>query len=433
VTPTAAESAPLLATPERAPVRRRHVAPAGSPIHAGDLLRWTGRVLSGRRQIDALRETVCGTFGVPHCFPVSTGRAALTLLLQALSRLSPDRREVIVPAYTCFSVPASIVKAGLTPRVVDVHPDTLDFSAEALSTIDGRHVLAVIATNLYGMPNDLPALSQAARQMGTFLIDDAAQAMGATVGGRGSGTWGDAGLYSLDKGKNISAIDGGLLVTGSADVAREIERGWRDLGRPGAVAVAKDAAKVVAYAAMLPPSIYWIPRSIPQLGLGLTAFTTEFPLDAMPSMLASLALTMLPRLPAYNAQRAANARLLIDGLAGVAGVRVVATTPGASAVYLRLPVLVDDPAMQAPLLAALDRAGIGATGSYPTSLADVSALRPRLANPDADVAGARHVAARIVTLPTHPYVSAADLQRIVDVVRDVLGRRSTPRSTRAVG
>ena len=182
---------------------------------AGDLLRWTGRVLSGRRQIDALRETVRGTFGVAHCFPVSTGRAALTLLLQALSRLSPDRREVIVPAYTCFSVPASIVKAGLTPRIVDVRPDTLDFSADALAGVDGRSVLAVIATNLYGMPNDLPALSQAARQMGAFLIDDAAQAMGADVGGRASGTWGDAGLYSLDKGKNISAIDGGLLVTRS--------------------------------------------------------------------------------------------------------------------------------------------------------------------------------------------------------------------------
>jgi perosamine synthetase len=433
MTPAAAESPALVGGTERAPVRGRHVAPAGSPIHAGDLLRWTGRMVSRRRQIEALREAVCATVGVPHCFPVSTGRAALTLLLQALSRLSPDRREVVVPAYTCFSVPASIVKAGLTPRLVDVRPDTLDFDARALDALDGHGVLAIIATNLYGMPNDLPGLSQVARRIGAFLIDDAAQALGARVGGRASGTWGDAGLYSLDKGKNISAIDGGLLVTQSDDVAREVERGWRDLGRPGAMAVAKDAAKVVAYAAMLPPSIYWIPRSIPQLGLGLTAFTTEFPLDAMPSMLASLALTMLPRLPAYNGARAAHAHRLIDGLAGVAGLRIVATTPGADAVYLRLPVLVDDPAMQGPLLAALDRAGIGATGSYPTALADVPALRPLLANPDADVAGARHVAARIVTLPTHPYVSEADLTRIVDVVRDVLGRRVADRSTRAVG
>jgi perosamine synthetase len=418
VTPTATDSPALVAAAsDRPPVRLRHVAPAGSPIHAGDLLRWTGRMLSGRGHVDALRATVCETFGVAHCFPVSTGRAALTVLLQALARLAPDRREVVVPAYTCFSVPASIVKAGLTPRIVDIDPATLDFSAEALAAVDGGPVLAIIATNLFGMPNDLPALSQAARRLGAFLIDDAAQAMGASVGGRASGTWGDAGLYSLDKGKNISAIDGGLLVTGSADVAREIERGWRALGRPGAVTVTKDAAKVFAYAAMLPPAIYWIPRSIPQLGLGLTAFTMDFPLDEMPPLLASLALTMLPRLGDYNAQRVARAGRLIDQFAHVDGVRVPAPVAGASPVYLRLPLLVDDPARQAPLIEALNQQGIGATGSYPTSLADVEALGPHLTNPGEDVPGARYVAARIVTLPTHPYVDTRDLDRTVAVVR----------------
>lgn len=407
-------------------VRLRHVAPAGSPIRAGDLARWIGRVLTGSDARDSLRRVVCQTFAVRYCLPVSTGRAGLTVLLQAMSRLAPDRREVLVPAYTCFSVPASIVKAGLRPRLVDIDPATLDLAPAALAEVDGRGVLAVIATNLYGMPNDLPALAAAAEAMGAFLIDDAAQAMGAAVGDRASGSWGDAGLYSLDKGKNISAIDGGLVVTRSEAIARELERDAGALGRPAAAAVAKDAAKVLAYAAMLPPSIYWIPRSIPQLGLGLTAFTTEFPLDEMPSLLASLALTMLPHLERYNAQRTAHARALIDQLARVDGIRVPAPTPGATPVYLRLPVLVDDPASQAPLIEALNRTGIGATGSYPTSLADVPGLQPHLANPGVAVPGARHVAARIVTLPTHPYVSARDRERTVDTIRATLGARRDP-------
>jgi perosamine synthetase len=410
-------------------VRLRHVAPAGSPIRAGDLARWTGRVLTSSDALDTLRRVVCQTFAVRYCLPVSTGRAGLTVLLQAMSRLSPDRREVLVPAYTCFSVPASVVKAGLQPRLVDVDRTTLDMAPAALAQVDGRNVLAVIATNLYGMPNDLPALSIEAERMGAFLIDDAAQAMGASVGGRASGSWGDAGLYSLDKGKNISAIDGGLLVTRSEAIARELEQGAATLGRPGAVAVAKDAAKVLAYAAMLPPSVYWIPSSIPQLGLGLTAFTTEFPLDEMPSLLASLALTMLPRLESYNAQRTAHARTLIDQLAHVDGVRLPAPTPGSTPVYLRLPVLVDEPALRSPLIEALNRRGIGATGSYPTSLADVPGLQPHLANPGVAVPGARDVAARIVTLPTHPYVAARDLQRTVETVRATL--RTRPVGARA--
>jgi perosamine synthetase len=410
-----------LANPEPAALaglRLRHVAPAGSPIHLSDLARWAGGLLTGGDATAALQAAVCARFGVQRCIPISTGRAGLTVLLQALARLAPpERNEVLLPAYTCFSVPASVVKAGLRPRLVDIDPATLDLSAAALEQVDGRRALAIVATNLYGLPNDLPTLAAAATGMGAFLIDDAAQAMGASVGDRPSGTWGDAGLYSLDKGKNISAIDGGLLVTSSDAVALELERGTATLGRPGAAALAKDAAKVVAYAAMLPPSVYWIPKSMPGLGLGLTAFTTDFPLDILPPMLARLALTMLPRLDDYTDWRIARAQTLIAALSTVGGVRVPVPIRGSRPVYLRLPVLVDAPARQAPLIAALNRHGIGATGSYPTSLADVAALHPHLANPDAAVPGARHVAARIVTLPTHPYVAARDVERIIDVVR----------------
>jgi dTDP-4-amino-4,6-dideoxygalactose transaminase len=81
---------------------------------------------------------------------------------------------------------------------------------------------------------------------------------------------------------------------------------------------------------------------------------------------------------------------------------------------------VDDAAQQAPLIEALNQQGIGATGSYPTSLADVPALRPLLANPDDPMPGARDVARRIVTLPTHPYVTEGDRRRIVATVRRIV-------------
>jgi perosamine synthetase len=424
----AAGTRPVAEAPAAAPPPRirRHVAPAGSPIHAGDLARWAGRLVSQRHAVEALRAHVRAAYGVRECFPISTGRAGMTLLFETLASLAPGRREVAIPAYTCYSVAASAVKAGLRPRLVDVDPGTLDVAPAALAALDGDGVLAIVATNLFGLPSDLPAITAAGRRLGAFVIDDAAQAMGATVGGRASGTWGDAGLYSLDKGKNISAIDGGLLVTHSETIATALDRRWQALGRAGAVAVAVDAAKVLVYAAMLPPSIYWIPRSIPQLGLGQTAFTTAFPLDRMPSLLASLALTMLPRLGAYNAQRIAHARAIVDQLAGVAGVSAPAPGPTARGVYLRLPLLVDDAAHQAPLIEALTRQGIGATGSYPTSLADVPELRPHLANPDDPMPGARAVARRIVTVPTHPYVTMADRERIVATVRSVVRGAAAP-------
>jgi dTDP-4-amino-4,6-dideoxygalactose transaminase len=88
-------------------------------------------------------------------------------------------------------------------------------------------------------------------------------------------------------------------------------------------------------------------------------------------------------------------------------------------VFLRLPVLASDAAHQRTLIAALNEAGIGATGSYPNGLADVPELAGILLGASTEGSGGRDIATRIVTLPTHPYVSARDMDRMVDVVQQV--------------
>ena len=70
-----------------------------------------------------------------HCFLVSSGKAALTLILQALKELHPERNEVLIPAFTCYSVPSSIVRAGLKVKLCDISPDTLDFDYNQLEKI----------------------------------------------------------------------------------------------------------------------------------------------------------------------------------------------------------------------------------------------------------------------------------------------------------
>ena len=182
------------------------------------------------------------------------------LLLRALARRAgPGRDEVAIPSYTCYTVAAAVVLAGLRPRVVDIAPETLDFSAAALDAVDFSRVLAIVPTNLFGLPSNLPALAARARAHGAFLIDDAAQAFGAAIGGRASGTWGEAGLYSLDKGKNITAIEGGLAVANDAATADALREEARCLAAPAGNAVARDAVKLLAYAVLLRPWLYGSP------------------------------------------------------------------------------------------------------------------------------------------------------------------------------
>ena len=397
----------------------RSLAPAGAPIALVDLVRAATLMASGKDVSARLREEFTGRLGVRYCFLTCTGRAGLTILLRGLARLAPERRDVIVPSYTCYSVAASVIKAGLRPQAVDICPETLDYDQDELRSADLGRALAVVATNLYGLPSDSGRLGRIAGGHGAFLVDDAAQALGATISGRPCGTWGDAGLFSLDKGKNVSAIDGGVLVAHEDRVGRAIEREWSTLAASTASGAIEGCLKAIAYSVMLRPFLYGIPARIPQLGLGQTIFTTDFTLQLPSRPLVALAEVMLRKQETFTRARVANATALLDGLRDASGIRTIAPHPEAAPVYLRLPILARNEYTRHQTIQALRAAGIGATGSYPAALADVPALKRYLAVPGRRASGGREVARRMVTLPTHPFVSPGDVERMIDVVMRV--------------
>src|SRR5688572_17296285 len=136
-----------------------YLAPAGTVMSLGEIGRGFARgTFADTRGL--LEAEIGRRAGLAHAWPIASGRAAMTLILQALAKAAndPRRDEVLVPAYTCYSVPASIARAGLRFRLVDVDPRTLGMDPAALETSDFSRVLAVVTSNLYGIPNDLPAI-----------------------------------------------------------------------------------------------------------------------------------------------------------------------------------------------------------------------------------------------------------------------------------
>lgn len=408
----------------------RFVPPAGTPIGITDVLHSVGHILARADVLQRFKSAVRERAGVRYCDFVSTGRAALTLALLALKTLDGGRRnEVVIPSYTCFSVPSSIVKAGLKVRLADVDPLTLDFAPGTLERLDGSRVLAVIATNLYGLPNDLPAITRVAHERGVYVVDDAAQCLGGSIGGRPSGTWGDVGLYSFDKGKNVTSIDGGALVTNSESVADAIAQQIRLLPPCAMVESAVHLVKLVIYAALLHPRGYWLPNSLPFLGLGTTAYRTDYPLAQYDSWMAPMGHRLFARLDAITAQRRANADRFTCLLPWGAKLKAVVQRQEAEPAYLRFPVLID-PESRDAVLAALRANGIGATASYPTAISDVPGLRGQLQGGEGEVSGGQAVARSIVTLPTHGYVTSRDQERIAAVIANVLGGGTDSRTPR---
>ena len=112
----------------------RFIPPAGTPIGIQELASWIRTSLPGARVLDQFAFAVRSKMDIRHCFFLSSGRAALALIVKGLYQMrnEPGRNEIILPAYTCYSVPGSVIKAGLKVRICDVNPTTLSYKAEAM-------------------------------------------------------------------------------------------------------------------------------------------------------------------------------------------------------------------------------------------------------------------------------------------------------------
>jgi perosamine synthetase len=393
--------------------RFRLVPPAGAPLPARSVLPSVVPRVGERR---GFAQLLADRLGAQNPFFVSSGRAALTILLKVL-REGSDRREVVIPAYTCFSVPSAVARAGLTIRLCDVDPKTLDIDLNALVRLDLERVLCIVPSGLYGLPGDLVAMEPIARRSGAFLIDDAAQCLGATQDGRACGTFGDAGLYSLGRGKGITTLGGGIIVSRQDHLARRIAQEVSALPRPAAPHVCAAVVRSSVYAAMLRPSLYWLVDYVPFLELGASHFDPDFPIAQLSAYQRRLAIRLLGFVDPYNELRRAHANHIRVGVEGVEGIEVPQPTQGAKPVYLRFPILTRHEGHRAGLLRQFRGAGIVASPSYPTAIGEIPGIASYLAPDQAPCPNARSIARRILTLPTHAGVTPRDLEAMIAITR----------------
>ena len=167
--------------------------------------------------------------GVTHCVGVASGTAALTIMLRAAGIGTGD--EVIVPAHTFIATALAVVHAGAKPVCVDVTRESGLIDPAAVESTIGPDTAAIVAVHLYGQVCAMARLSEVADRHGLLLLEDAAQAHGATYRGRLAGSLGRAAAFSFYPSKNVGALgDGGAICTDDGELAARA-RQWRDLGR----------------------------------------------------------------------------------------------------------------------------------------------------------------------------------------------------------
>jgi len=343
-------------------------------------------------EIAALEDELARMLGIDHAVAVSSGTDALLLALMTLGIAPGD--EVITSAHSFFATAGAIVRVGARPIFVDIDPETFNIDAAGIAAAVTPRTRAILPVHLFGLSADLDPIIATASQAGVAVVEDAAQAIGATYRSRPAGGIGTIGCFSFYPSKNLGAFgDAGLLTTNDAGIA----------GR----------ARLLRTHGMEPRYYHHVVGA-------------NFRMDALQ---AAVLRVKAPRLDGWTEARRTNAaryrRMFRD--AGCEGLlKLPAEPPDRRHIFNQF--VIRTPGRDA-LKRHLDEAGIGNEIYYPVPLP----LQPcftHLGHRGGDFPHAERAATESLAIPIFAELTGAEQQVVVDAVAGFLHKSG---SSRAVG
>ena len=211
---------------------RRFVAMASPDLSEFDVRAVLNVLRSGRLALgpkaEEFEQLMADYVGVRHAVAVSSGTAALHLIVRALGLGTGD--EVLVPSFTFAASVNALLYERVTPVFVDIEPETYNLDPEDLERKITPRTKAIMAVDIFGHPAEWDEILRIAKKYGLKVIDDSCEALGAEYKGRKIGQFGDAAAFAFYPNKQITTGEGGMIVTNSDEIAR-LARSMRNQGR----------------------------------------------------------------------------------------------------------------------------------------------------------------------------------------------------------
>jgi len=354
---------------------------------AGELQAAFARVLASGQfilgpEVQRFERQCAEYLGVKHALGISSGTDAILLALMALGIGPGD--EVICPSFTFFATAGCVARTGATPVFCDVQADSFNLDvADAARRVTPR-TKAIMPVHLYGQAADMAAVNELARRHGLKVIEDAAQAVGATQGGKHVGDLGDCGAFSFFPTKNLGAFgDAGLLTTNDD-------------------ALAQRALLLRTHGAH--------PKYYHQFVGG------NFRLDAVQ---AALLAVKLPHLDGFALRRAANAARYTEHFAKLPGAAtrfiLPAAQPGNGHTWNQYTLRLPGAGRRDALRDWLAARQIGTEIYYPVPLHAQACFTSR-GQTDADLPVSARLAGEVLSVPVFPELTAAQQDEVIAAV-----------------
>ena len=376
---------------------------AGTPVTVID-------ILSAAVSSSDLQEGIKKMLGVRHAFTVNSGTTAFYMILRALKRVS-DKDEILLPAYTAPSLTLPIKKAGLKYRLVDISPDTFNMDTEKTTAAVSDRTLAILCVNMFGIPVEIDKISAA---KDTPVIEDAASSFGTRKGARLTGTFGDTGFISLNRGKNLSAVTGGIIVTDDYKFAKLIRDETEKLPCHGFPGRTKIFLKAIALSYAVRPWCYTLLKS----AISRFKYTTvheDFESFQHTEFQGALGCSLLKGAEEIFRSREEKGMILHDAFSHMKGIRGPEIPVGWKVAFNQFPVIVENAEKRMNVLDAINRTGLESTILYDKPIHKI------YGSSGESYPHAEYLSDRLVLIPVHHYVKTETLYRAVEAVKKVIG------------
>lgn len=320
-------------------------------------------------KVAALETAFAEVCGVKHAIATSSGTTALHIALLAHGIGPGD--EVITTSFTFIASANSILFTGATPVFVDIEADTFNINPKLVEAAVTPRTKAILPVHLYGYMCDMDALQAIADKHNLVIIEDACQAVGATYQGEKAGSFG-TGTFSLYATKNIMSGEGGMITTDDDHIAEQCRL------------IRSHGMKVRYYHDMLGYNF------------------------RMSDLHAAIGLAQIGRLTGFTAARQANAAYLNQHITAAITPTV---KPGYEHVWHQYTIRLDGGHDRDAAVKQLNEAGIGTGIFYPVPVHQQDYMRALIGEVKLPIA--EQMAKEVISLPVHPQVSQADLEKIV--------------------
>lgn len=385
------------------------------PFSFSDIFQYILHFFSGEKFIKNFEDEFKKKLNKKYCMSILSGLTCFHVILKVLNKIS-SKKEVVIPAYAPPALVNIIKDLNLEVVLVDISMETFNIDTKYIESVMSKNTLCIVFIHLFGLPCNVDVVKIKENYPWLFIIEDCAQALGTVYNGENIGAKGDINFFSFGRGKNLSSLKGGLIVTDSEKIAEIITEEIKTFKFPSVIDKFKLLLQIIAISSVIQPNIYSIffpiiKRVRENIDYGNIEFTRYS------SAQSAIVLSLLKKEKELSKNRFKKCMKIFNGLRENNKVILPKVDSEDRIAFNRFPILIKHQGLKVKLKEMLWEKGIESSYLYSKPLHHIFELGYR--DDIEPFPNATYFADHLITLPVHSSIDENKIDLMIETINSL--------------